>query len=54
MKKPYDTLDLDVVRFGAEDVLATSGGECAIVDGICKEMDADCDGDGGECECVGD
>ena len=28
MKKLYETLDLETVRFAAEDVLATSGDGC--------------------------
>ena len=28
IKKLYETLDLETVRFGAEDVLATSGSNC--------------------------
>ena len=46
MKKPYDPVEIDIVRFGAEDVLATSGG--------CVSDIPDCDPDdeeGDGCEC---
>ena len=41
MKNPYECLDLDVVRFDAEDVLTTSGGSTC-----------ECDGDGEFCKLV--
>ena len=39
MAKKYEDLELAVVRFGAEDVIATSGSDCSTM---------------ASCECVGE
>ena len=35
MKKPYEPIDLEIVRYGAEDVISTSSEECWPVEEHC-------------------